>query len=81
MRGGDYLSPALVQEIAPDVLRHRIVETYEAEAENVSRDEPLCELETGGDPQLEDEVGFGAFVCVFVEERCAVDLLDAPVPA
>ena len=31
-RGQDYLSPALVQELAPDVLRHRLGLTYEAEA-------------------------------------------------
>ena len=26
------------QQIAPDVLRHRIITTYEAEAENISSD-------------------------------------------
>jgi MoxR-like ATPase len=38
LRGLDYLSPALVQELAPDVMRHRIGLTYEAEAEEVSTD-------------------------------------------
>jgi len=33
LRGQDYLSPALVQELAPDVLRHRMGLTYEAEAQ------------------------------------------------
>ncbi|MBL9199966.1 MAG: MoxR family ATPase [Opitutaceae bacterium] len=38
LRGQDYLSPALIQELAPDVLRHRIGLTYEAEAEEVTPD-------------------------------------------
>jgi MoxR-like ATPase len=38
LRGQDFLSPALVQELAPDVLRHRIGLTYEAEAEEISAD-------------------------------------------
>jgi MoxR-like ATPase len=32
------VSPALVQDIAPDVLRHRIGLTYEAEAEEITTD-------------------------------------------
>jgi len=38
LRGQDYLSPALVQELAPDVLRHRLGLTYEAEAQEVTSD-------------------------------------------
>jgi MoxR-like ATPase len=38
LRGEDYLSPSLVQELAADVMRHRIGLTYEAEAEEVSPD-------------------------------------------
>ena len=38
LRGQDFLSPALVQELAPDVLRHRILPSYEAEAEAISTD-------------------------------------------
>ena len=38
LRGVDYLSPSLVQELAPDVLRHRVGLTYEAEAEEVTAD-------------------------------------------
>ncbi len=38
LRGLDYLSPSLVQELAPDVLRHRVGLTYEAEAEEVTAD-------------------------------------------
>jgi MoxR-like ATPase len=44
LRGGDYLSPALVQEIAPDVLRHRIGLTYEAEAEEVTPDQIVAQV-------------------------------------
>jgi MoxR-like ATPase len=38
LRGLDYLAPALVQELAPDVLRHRIGLTYEAEAQEITPD-------------------------------------------
>ncbi|MDR2844804.1 MAG: MoxR family ATPase [Puniceicoccales bacterium] len=38
LRGDDYLSPQIVQEIAPDILRHRIGLTYEAEAEDITTD-------------------------------------------
>ncbi|HWA27427.1 MAG TPA: MoxR family ATPase, partial [Lacunisphaera sp.] len=35
LRGADYLSPAIVQEIFHDALRHRVGLTYEAEAEGL----------------------------------------------
>ncbi len=38
LRGQDFVSPALIQDLAPDVLRHRIGLTYEAEAEDISAD-------------------------------------------
>ncbi len=38
LAGRDYVSPEDVQAMAYDVLRHRILLTYEAEAEGVSRD-------------------------------------------
>jgi MoxR-like ATPase len=38
LRGSDYLSPDLIQELAPDVLRHRVGLTYEAEAQDISTD-------------------------------------------
>ena len=44
LRGQDYLSPALVQELAPDVLRHRIGLTYEAEAEEVTPDKIVSQV-------------------------------------
>jgi len=44
LRGQDYLSPALVQELAPDVLRHRVGLTYEAEAEEVTADKIVAQV-------------------------------------
>jgi len=44
LRGMDYLSPALVQELAPDVLRHRLGLTYEAEAQEVTPDAVIAEV-------------------------------------
>ena len=38
LRGRGYVVPEDVKEIAKDVLRHRILLTYEAEAENVTSD-------------------------------------------
>jgi len=44
LRGQDYLSPAVVQELAPDVLRHRIGLTYEAEAEEITPDKIIAQV-------------------------------------
>ncbi len=44
LRGQDYVSPALVQELAPDVLRHRIGLTYEAEAEEITADKIVTQV-------------------------------------
>jgi MoxR-like ATPase len=44
LRGQDYLSPALVQELAPDALRHRIGLTYEAEAEEITADKIVAQV-------------------------------------
>jgi MoxR-like ATPase len=44
LRGQDYLSPALVQELAPDVLRHRLGLTYEAEAQEITADEVISQV-------------------------------------
>jgi MoxR-like ATPase len=46
LRGLDYLSPALVQELAPDVLRHRLGLTYEAEAQEVTPDAIVSQVVT-----------------------------------
>ena len=44
LRGSDYLSPALVQEIFHDALRHRVGLTYEAEAEELTSDKILAQV-------------------------------------
>jgi MoxR-like ATPase len=44
LRGQDYVSPALVQDVAYDVLRHRIGLTYEAEAEEISADKIIADV-------------------------------------
>jgi MoxR-like ATPase len=38
LQGRDYVGPEDIQEIAPDVLRHRLVLSFEAEADGVSPD-------------------------------------------
>jgi len=38
LRGRGFVTPDDVKQIAPDVLRHRVITTYEAEAENISSD-------------------------------------------
>ena len=44
VRGRGYVIPEDVKEIAPDVLRHRIVATYEAEAEEITTDDIVSRL-------------------------------------
>jgi MoxR-like ATPase len=44
LRGQDFVSPAIVQELAPDILRHRIGLTYEAEAEEVTPDKIVTQV-------------------------------------
>jgi MoxR-like ATPase len=39
LRGRTYVTPDDVKAMAPDVLRHRVLTTYEAEAEDVSSDD------------------------------------------
>ena len=39
LNGRAYVTPEDIKEIAPDILRHRIVTTYEAEAENINSDD------------------------------------------
>jgi MoxR-like ATPase len=38
LRGRDFVSPAEIQELAPEVLRHRIGLSYEAEADGITTD-------------------------------------------
>ncbi|MGA3006954.1 MAG: MoxR family ATPase [Opitutaceae bacterium] len=44
LRGKEYVDPALVQELAPDVLRHRIGLSYEAEAEEITPDKTVARI-------------------------------------
>jgi MoxR-like ATPase len=44
LQGRDYVSPEDVQEVAPDVLRHRVLLSYEAEAEGRTPNDYLREL-------------------------------------
>ena len=44
LAGRAYVLPQDVKEIAPDVLRHRIVLSYEAEAENIDTDAVIQRL-------------------------------------
>ena len=44
LRGQDYVSPSLIQELAPDIMRHRIGLTYEAEAEEVTTDKIIAQV-------------------------------------
>jgi len=38
IKGRGFVTPEDIKQIAPDVLRHRIITSYEAEAENISSD-------------------------------------------
>ena len=44
LRGRNYVVPEDVRALAPDVLRHRIVLTFEAEAEDVTTDDVVSRV-------------------------------------
>jgi len=44
LAGRGYVTPEDIKEIGPDVLRHRILLTYEAEAENVTTEDIIAKL-------------------------------------
>ncbi len=44
LHGRGYVIPDDVKELAPDVLRHRLVTTYEAEAENITSDQIVKQI-------------------------------------
>ena len=46
LRGRGYVIPDDVKELAADVLRHRIITTYEAEAENITSDQIIQQILT-----------------------------------
>ena len=42
--GEDFVSPAHIQAVAPEILRHRILLTFEAEAEGITNDDYVARL-------------------------------------
>ncbi|MCU7960198.1 MAG: AAA family ATPase [gamma proteobacterium symbiont of Bathyaustriella thionipta] len=44
MRGDEYVSPEHIQQVAPEILRHRLLLTFEAEAEGVTTDDFIARL-------------------------------------
>jgi MoxR-like ATPase len=44
LNGEPYVSPEHIQEIAPDILRHRLLLTFEAEAEGITSDDLIQRL-------------------------------------
>jgi MoxR-like ATPase len=44
LHGRGYVIPDDVKELAPDVLRHRLITTYEAEAENITSDQIVQQI-------------------------------------
>jgi MoxR-like ATPase len=44
LRGADYVTPAFVQEVFPDVMRHRVGLTYEAESSGLTADRILADI-------------------------------------
>jgi MoxR-like ATPase len=47
LRGRGFVLPQDVKDIAPDVLRHRIIPSYEADAEGVSVDDIIGRILLG----------------------------------
>ena len=43
LQGRGYVTPQDVKDLAPDVLRHRLIVSYEAEAENISAEDIITE--------------------------------------
>ncbi len=44
LRGKDYVTPVDVAYVAKDLMRHRIILTYEAEAEGITTDEIIAKI-------------------------------------
>lgn len=44
LSGRDFVTPEDIQSIAPDILRHRLILSYEAEAEGINADRVIAEL-------------------------------------
>ncbi|MEM8981685.1 MAG: AAA family ATPase [Pseudomonadota bacterium] len=44
LAGRDFVAPEDIQDVAPDVLRHRVILSYEAEADGLTRDDVVAAL-------------------------------------
>jgi len=44
LKGRQYVAPEDIQTLAPDILRHRLILTYTAEAEGITADQCIREL-------------------------------------
>jgi MoxR-like ATPase len=44
LAGRGYVTPQDVKNLAPDILRHRIALSYEAEAENITTDHVIAKI-------------------------------------
>lgn len=44
LQGKDYVTPQMVKDLAPDILRHRILPSYEAEAEGINSDRIIKDI-------------------------------------
>ncbi|MFM1892022.1 MAG: hypothetical protein RLZ44_1099 [Pseudomonadota bacterium] len=44
LRGDEYVAPEHIQHVAPEILRHRLLLTFEAEAEGISTDDFIARL-------------------------------------
>ena len=44
MQGRSFVTPQDIKDVAPDVLRHRLIVTYEAEAENIASDQVIQKI-------------------------------------
>lgn len=44
LKGRGFVTPEDIKQIAPDILRHRIITSYEAEAENISSDQIVARI-------------------------------------
>ncbi len=44
LEGEDYVSPHHIRQVAPNILRHRIIPTFEAEAQDISRNQIITHL-------------------------------------
>ena len=47
LNGRDYVVPHDVKSLAPDVLRHRLLPSYEADAENLTADDLITRILAG----------------------------------